>query len=183
MKRMTTIPRSLPALLTAFLLLAGTAAVMAAPQPPPSRIEVNWSDPAEFTDTREKPGIGRDRPEEWLPQLARHLRFRADRALPAGQHLNVTFTDINRAGTYEPWRGARWDEVRIIKDAYPPRIDLHFSVTDAGGAVVGEGDRKLRDPGFLSRSVPFADDPLRFEKRLLDDWLRREFPKADAKRS
>lgn len=156
------------------LLIAAVAG--AAPQPPPDRIDVTWSDPANFSDTRENPGTDRSRPEEWLTELARHFRFRADRALPSGQRLNVTFTDVDRAGTFEPWRGPRWDDIRIIKDFYPPRIDLHFSVTDASGVVIAEGERKLRDPGFLSRSVGSSSDPLRYEKRLLDDWLRREFP-------
>jgi len=162
--------------MTAMALMLMCAVASAAPQPAPSRIDVDWSDPATFSDTRENPGSDRYRPEEWLRLLARHLRVRADRALPAGERLNVLFTDVDRAGTFEPWRGPRWDEIRIIKDFYPPRIDLHFSVTDAAGAVVAEGDRQLRDPGFLSRSVPFSNDSLRYEKRLLDDWLRREFP-------
>lgn len=139
------------------------------------RVTVTWSDPADFSDRRENPGFRRDRPELWLGQLAQHLQRRADRALPAGERLSVTFTDIKRAGTYEPWRGPLWDDVRIVKDLYPPRIDLHFTLTDANGAELAGGDRTLRDPAFLSRDVPVHDDPLRFEKRLLDDWVRREF--------
>ncbi|MEO7874909.1 MAG: DUF3016 domain-containing protein [Dokdonella sp.] len=161
--------------MSALALSLGVVVASAAPTPPPERIDVTWSDPAKFSDSRENPGIDRYRPEEWLTELARHLRFRADRALPAGERLNVTFTDVDRAGTFEPWRGPRWDDVRIIKDFYPPRIDLHFSVTDADGGIVAEGDRTLRDPGFLNRSVGSSSDPLRYEKRLLDDWLRHEF--------
>jgi hypothetical protein len=181
MKSFRPAPRPLSIVAGIAFALVGVCA-LAAPQPLPERIKVTWSDPAAFTDTRDNPGIDRNRPEEWLNQLARHLSYRADRALAPGERLDVTFTDVKRAGTYEPWRGPRWDEVRIIKDIYPPSIDLHFSVTDANGNVLDQGDRKLRDPAFLSRSPPYADDPLRFEKRMLDDWLRREFAKPDTSR-
>lgn len=159
-----------------FGLLAGCAAVPR--NAADSRVQVDWTDPQAFADVRENPGasVGRQRPEEWLPLLARHLRNRADALLPQGEHLAVTFTDIKRAGSYEPWRGPQWNDVRVVKDIYPPRIDLRFKLTDASGKVLGEGERKLTDPGYLTRGTIDNDDPLRYEKRMLDEWLRREFP-------
>ena len=168
------------------LVLAGAFAFSCAQaategQPAPdSRIQVTWTKPDDFSEAKQYPGtgLGRESPDEWLNDLAKHLRYRADRRLPEGDHLNVTFTNVQRAGTYEPWRGPRFDDVRIIKDIYPPRIDLTFTLTDAGGAVVKEGKRELRDPAFLQRGILNTTDPLRFEKRLLDDGLRSDFPDA-----
>ena len=63
---------------------------------------------------------------------------------------------------------------------YPPRISLAFKRLDAQGEVIEQGERKLSDSGFLTGSTRFGDsDPLRYEKRMLDDWLKREF-KQDA---
>lgn len=160
------------------LALLLTAPLAHADDAPSARVTVDWTDPANFSDTRFNPGLNRNHPEQWLGQLSRHLQQRADRVLPPGDRLAVTFTDVQRAGTYEPWRGPQWSDVRIIKDAFPPSIDLHFTLTDAQGRTVAEGDRKLRDLGFLQRGAPLDTDPLRFEKRLLDDWLRREFGTA-----
>lgn len=42
-------------------------------------------------------------------------------------------------------------------------------------AVVAEGERKLVDHGFLMGANLNNTDNLRYEKRLIDDWLRREF--------
>ena len=160
--------------------LAATSIAFAAPRQnvADSRVQVTWTDPADFTEAKQYPGsgLGRISPDEWLADLAKHVRYRADRALPSGDRLQVTFTNVQRAGTYEPWRGPRWDDVRIVKDIYPPRIDLTFTLTDASGAVVKEGTRELRDPAFLQRGILNENDPLRFEKRMLDDWLRKEFP-------
>lgn len=165
------------------LLAAGVALASAASadQPPAdSRVQVGWTAPSDFSESKESygNGLGRQKPDEWLGDLAKHLRYRAERILPQDEHLNVTFTNVQLAGTYEPWRGPRWDDVRIIKNQYPPRIDLAFTLTDAHGAVVKQGDRKLRDPAFMQRGILNETDPLRFEKRMLDDWLRSEFPDA-----
>lgn len=162
-------------LLTAALTAVTAAFASASPSPP--RVSVDWTDPTKFAEVRDSPSMSASRrwPTEWLDQLATHLQRRADRVLPPGDRLSVTFTDIKRAGTFEPWRGPRWDDVRIVKDLYPPRIDLHFTLTDADGHVLREGQRTLRDPAFLTRGIADPSDPLRYEKRLLSDWLKKEF--------
>jgi len=142
---------------------------------PVARVKVDWTDPAQFTELRHSHALRDNRPVEWLEPLARHLQRKAESRLPPGEQLSVTFTDVQRAGSYEPWRGPRWDEVRIVKDIYPPRIDLRFRVSDADGHTVREGERTLRDSAFLMRDGIDDSDPLRFEKRLLDAWLRKEF--------
>jgi hypothetical protein len=170
------------ALVLAIGLASASVAAVAAPQnPAESRIAVDWTNPADFSEAKMSygTGLGREAPDEWLGNLAKHLRSRADRMLPSGQNLQVTFTNVQRAGIYEPWRGPRLDDVRIIKDLYPPRIDLSFTLTDAAGSVIKQGTRELRDPSFLQRGRLNETDPLRFEKRMLDDWLRREFPNAE----
>ena len=153
------------------LLLASLAAVAAEG----ARVSVDWTDPARFTELRHYRSSRDFRPSDWLDPLAKHLRTRAERMLPAGERLEVTFTDVQRAGNYEPWRGPRLNDVRIVRDIYPPRIDLRFRLLDGNGNVLREGERTLRDSAFLMRDGAHEDDPLRFEKRLLDQWLRKEF--------
>ena len=58
--------------------------------------------------------------------------------------MTVTITDIKRAGDYEPWQGPRLDDVRIMRNIYPPRINLQFTVTDAQGQVIDQGERNER---------------------------------------
>lgn len=158
--------------------VAGCATAPATPAATSSRVQVDWSDPANFADTRTNQCRTRVKPEEWLGRLAKYVERRAGDRLAEGQTLKVTITDIQRAGQCEPWRGPYLDDARIVKDIYPPRIDLHFTLVDAQGHVVSEGDRKLTDMAFLHRGGLLDDnDPLRYEKRLLDDWLRKEFGK------
>ena len=108
-----------------------------------------------------------------------YLLEQAKYYVPEGHMLSVTFTDIDMAGDFEPWRGPRFDDIRIVKDIYPPRIVLNFRMTNAEGAVVKEGKRELRDLAFMMKiNMSFRDDPVRYEKALLDDWLRAEFPRV-----
>lgn len=63
----------------------------------------------------------------------------------------------------------------MMRDIYPPRIDLDFTLTDANGKVLRQGSRKLRNLGYLSSGTGMGSnsDSLRYDKALLDRWLRR----------
>ncbi|VXB20176.1 conserved exported hypothetical protein [Luteimonas sp. 9C] len=148
-----------------------------------SPVAVAWTDPEAFSDIRLSGNRWEARRGDWVEQIARYVRQRAERELPAGSTLDVTIRDIRRAGMYEPWNGPRFDHVRIIKDHYPPRIDLDFVLRDPNGAVIAEGPRELRDLGFMSRAgTATGSDALRYEKQLIDDWLRRDLRPVIAQR-
>lgn len=150
------------------------ASVMADETPP--AVTMDWTDPSAFAEVRQNVCSNRIKPEEWLTELARHMQRRGSRVIGAGQHLDVTITDIRRAGACEPWRGPQWDDVRVIKNIYSPRINLRYTLTTADGKLVRSGEATLRDAAFLSRATATRDDdPLRYEKRMLDSWLRHEF--------
>jgi hypothetical protein len=138
-------------------------------------VSVSWTDPAGFSDIRLSRNRFEARRGDWVREIAAHVARRAGRALGPGETLEVRITDIRRAGEYEPTAGSI-DRVRIIRDIYPPRIDLHYARHDANGRIVDSGDRRLFDVGFLTRPgySPRANDSLRFEKRLVDDWVRRD---------
>ncbi len=169
---------------SSFILLAllgltpAFAAATAMKAPAVSRAEVHFFEPEKFTDVRDS-YMGDASRTTYLDQIRDHILDKAKLYIPAGQHLAVTFNDIDMAGDFEPWRGPRWDDVRIVKDIYPPTIKLVFRVTDADGNIVKEGKRELRDLAFMMKiSMTFRDDSVRHEKALLDDWLRSEFPRV-----
>ena len=139
-------------------------------------VSVDWTDPAQFSDIRHSGNRWEAKRGNWVEQLAQHLQKSALKKLPQGESLQVTFTDIKRAGSYEPWHGPNLHDTRIIRDIYPPRISLTFKRLDARGEVIEQGERKLSNSAFLMGSTRFGDsDPLRYEKSMLDNWLNREF--------
>ena len=106
-----------------------------------------------------------------------HLNAQAGRYLAAGQKLEVKFTDIDLAGAYEPWRGAQMSDIRFLKDIYPPRMKLEYRLLGAEGKVLKEGKAELSDLSYLSNLTLPGNDNFRYDKGLLNDWLRREFGK------
>jgi hypothetical protein len=146
----------------------------------PARVHVAWAPTAQLTEVKDNQmNRGWMRPEEWMKSLSDHLRMRADRLLPPGEQLQVRINDIKLAGSYEPWHRSSQQDIRFLKDIYPPRIDVHYKLLASDGSTLREGDKKLRDGAYLQRAVNDSTDPLRYDKRLLDDWLNREL-RADA---
>lgn len=139
-------------------------------------VSVSWADPSGFSDLRHSGNRWVAAQGDWVSELARHLQKSATKRLPEGARMEVTITDIQRAGRYEPWRGPDRDHIRILRDPYPPRMQLEFRITGADGQVLAEGQRKLQDLSYLQRGMVIDHDALRYEKRMIDDWLRKELP-------
>lgn len=174
-------------LLTALVAFATAAPAMAAPKnvtdPDLPRsvpaeggaVSVSWTDPAQFSEIKYSGNRWEAERGTWVTQLATYLRDEAGQRLARGQTLDITISDIDRAGRYEPTAHSAMNDIRIVKDLYPPRMTLNFSLKGADGQVVAEGERKLVDHAFLMGTQINNNDNLRYEKRLIDDWLRKEF--------
>lgn len=137
-------------------------------------VQVIYQDPRAFSETRDFPYVRFDH-GDYLQQLQAYLVRRATPMLQPGQRLTVTFTNIKLAGSYEPWRGVLWQDVRFMRNIYPPRMTFHFQLTSADGELVREGTRKLVGTGYMyTTPMPTAlNDPLHYDKALLAGWLRR----------
>jgi hypothetical protein len=181
----TAMKGSLPtALLLAGMLAVGSVAAaprtVTAPDAPRALqadgpVSVKWDDPAKFTELRQSSNRFEAERGDWVQQLARYVQTSAAKPLQPGQTLDVTLVDIKRAGDYEPWHGPRGSDIRIMRDIYPPRITLQYTLKDASGRIIDEGDARLSDSGYLHNIGLKSDtDPLRYEKRLIDDWVKRQ---------
>lgn len=182
--------RSARLLLLVVVLLA-TATVTAKPRnvtdpdaprslPAEGPVQVQWTDPSGFTDLRFSGNRWHAAQGSWVEQLAQHLRKSAEKRLPEGDRLEVTITDLDRAGRYEPWRGMHLQDVRIVRDHYPPSMALEFRHYGADGTLIAEGSREVRDTGFLmGGGSPGSRDNLYYEKRMIDGWVRDELRKAE----
>jgi hypothetical protein len=166
----------------AFLAAIFTAAISVFAVPPTTsniHVDVNFDHPEKFTDVKDSymdTDKGRD---STLQLFKEYLQERAPRFLTDGQTLAITFTDIDLAGEFEPQRGPDFNNVRIIKDIYPPRLTFTYKLTDASGVVLKEGQEKLVDLSFqMSATVIDNNDPLHYEKSMLRDWLNHQFKHA-----
>jgi hypothetical protein len=178
MKRMARSRRGTIALFGALALWLGSIAppTAAAVAPAESSVSVTYVNPEQFTENRLYGRQDRFNRIDYLAELKAYLIKQGQAILEPGQSLHVDITDIRLAGAYEPWRGAQWSYVRIMRDVYPPRIELNFRLVDRDGRVLREGKRVLHDLDYLNSgvSVPSARGAsLYYDKALLRRWLRR----------
>ena len=113
-------------LLTALVALAAAAPAMAAPKtvtdPTLPRsvpadggaVSVSWTDPAQFSEIKYSGNRWEAERGSWVTQLATYLRDEAGQRLTRGQTLDVTISDIDRAGRYEPTVRAGMNDIRIV---------------------------------------------------------------------
>jgi len=111
-------------------------------------------------------------------QLLKHLKQLAERYLPAGDELEIEIQDIDMAGAMEPWHAPNFTNTRFLRDVYPPRITLHYLWRDKAGLLKADRQEKLTDLNYLL--LPDAarfnnNDPLRYEKAMLERWFRQTF--------
>ena len=156
------------------LALAGLASMAAGAQSPAS-VEARFENPKHFTDFRVDRWRDGAQTRALVDELRRWIEHEAPRHIPAGSKLTVTVTDIDMAGEFEPWHRADAMDVRVVRDIYPSRVNLAFSLADDTGKVVKEGERKLVSTLLSSGSLRGGDGTLGYEKTLLREWLVREF--------
>jgi hypothetical protein len=160
-------------LLSALAVLAlACVSVRAAPPPPPTNVIVHYTDPKLFTETKRSAFAHPIDANGYLAPLKDYIAQRASRILRPGERLDIKVKDVDLAGEYEPWHGPDLSRIRIIKNRYPPRIDLDFTLYGADGKVLREGSRTLRDMSFLDHAGISDNDALRYEKPMIDRWLR-----------
>jgi hypothetical protein len=170
----------LPQLLLAVLLgLASGLALQAAPAAKSEpRADVIFFEREKFTDVRDsymETPKGRD---VILAQIKDYIVDRAKWYVPEGSKLTVTINDIDLAGDFEPERGVRFQDIRMMREIYPPRIKLAYKLVDSSGNEVQHGTRELTDLSYLQNLQFNPNDNLRFEKQLLDDWMRKDFKRV-----
>jgi hypothetical protein len=143
------------------------------------RTDVTFFEPEKFTDANDSSSGSEKGRSAILDQLKTYLQQRAQDYVADGQKLTITVTDVDLAGEFEPWRVGALQDVRIVKDIYPPRINLSFKLVNANGETIKSGERQLRDLSVqITTTVVNANDPLRYEKAMLDEWLRAEFSRT-----
>jgi hypothetical protein len=164
--------KNLLSIAASLALLAGVAPQVTAGEAKPDRVVVVFQDPDNFTDVIEPNGGTTS--ENYLAELKSYLQEVAAPRLKEGEKLSVTFTDIDLAGDVRvrPLR-----DVRIVRAVFTPKMDFTFQLTDASGKVLKEGKRHLTDLDFQNQlGLPSQQsEPLYYDKRLLRDWVNREF--------
>lgn len=138
-----------------------------------AEVEVVFEDPESYRDIEYGYHNVRRGIKVHLPEIKKHIEKQGKRFLKEGQTLSMTITDIDLAGDYEPWRSPSWDDVRIVKSIYPPRIKFTYELKDAEGNILSSGEEKISDISFQYRVRISYHDELFYDKEMITDWMRK----------
>jgi Protein of unknown function (DUF3016) len=136
-------------------------------------VRVSFVDAEKFTDFRDRNSTV----DQNVKALEKVIVDAAKPHVADGQTLKIDVLDVDLAG--EPRPGARAWDVRVLRGrADWPRIKLRWSL-ESTGAGPRSGDAVVQDMGYLDRMRPPSSyASLAYERRMLDDWFRREFGKS-----
>jgi hypothetical protein len=144
-------------------------------------VEISWQNPEKFSDVRPTSESRSTFSERTFKQLNEYITELAE-DLPIGQKLIMNVTNLDLAGDVMPASfaglGHSSSDVRVIKSIHIPRMSFSYQLLASDGAVLQEKDVKLKDMSFLnSHNRFFSNESLRYEKSMLAEWFKGEFPK------
>lgn len=137
-----------------------------------ANVQVTFEEPENYRDIDYGDGNTRRGIKVHIPILEKHIIKQSKRYLKDGQNLTMIITDVDLAGDYEPWRSPNFDDIRIVKSIYPPRISFSFELKDADGNVLLSGEENLVDMNFQYRLRSRTYDELFYDKEMITDWMR-----------
>jgi len=156
-------------------LIAALAGFFAAPVLA-GQVSVSFVDPQRYTDI----GFGHVPRERNLKIINEHMTQWGER-LPQAQNLQIEVLDVDLAGIERP---VGFDPfVRVLTGRVDgPRMTLRWTLRE-GDAVVASGQDELTDMGYLNRlPLGFRNEPLFYDRRMLDNWLRHRIIDRTAQR-
>lgn len=146
-------------------------------------VQVQWSNPRQFRDAADGyPPTERDR-KSVLSELERYISRLGDRYVPEGYILEMDFTNVDLEGEFEPFNGAGFNDVRIIKDIYPARLQFSYTVKNKDGAVVAQGQESLSHNMIMPPPIPSRNEQFPYTYELLSEWFRDNLPGLKSKDS
>jgi hypothetical protein len=137
-------------------------------------VVVSFIQPERYTDV----GFGQVTRQRTLKTLSEHM-VEWSAALPASRRLEIEVLDVDLAGIERPV--GREPFVRVLNGKVDgPRMNLRWTLRE-GASVVASGEDQLSDMGYAYRlALGDRNQPLYYDLRMLDAWLRERIIKADA---
>lgn len=131
---------------------------------------VKWHDFNDYRDVRPSNETKGSFHKRIASSYEKHFSKLAEQ-LPDEYTFNIEISELDLAGD----RIGGMNEIRVIKDIYPPRIEFNYSVTTSNGQTIKQAnDVKLKDLGFMDRIKMGRDGSFYYEKRLVTDWFEKE---------
>ncbi|GIU02519.1 DUF3016 domain-containing protein [Shewanella morhuae] len=135
-------------------------------------VKITWQNPKDFRDIKSSGEIQSRYEKRLFETLTKNISKEASKILKPNQKLEMTMTDVDLAGDMRPTFGATPDDLRVIKDLYPPRMTFTYQILENDKVII-VGDEKLSDMGFLGGIHSSTDKPFIYETKMLTEWLKK----------
>lgn len=135
-------------------------------------VKIVWQNPKDFRDIKSSGEIQSRYEQRLFDTLTSNINKEAAKVLKPNQKLEMTVTDVDLAGDMRPTFGATVDDLRVVKELYPPRMTFSYQVLENGSVIIA-GDEKLSDMGFMSGIQSINNKPFMYETKMLSDWLKK----------
>jgi hypothetical protein len=146
------------------------SAIGAEASPPNSHVLVIFTKPEKFSDVRDSGFPTSEGRDKILASLREFITRRAAAYIPAGDAFYINFVDIALAGKLAL---GDVENVRVFSRGSPPIFVFGWAITDRKGTVLRKGAERLREDEYMNLWSPApSGDSCRFEKAVLDDWMR-----------
>jgi Protein of unknown function (DUF3016) len=155
------------------LAAAAAAACLSGAALAAGTVQVKFVEPDRYTDARD----AHLRADQNLEALKRHLEQAAAPYVADGQTLKIDVLDVDLAGDVRHG-GRAPNDVRVLRGrADWPRIELRYAL-EAPGQAARSGQARIQDLAYQQRLAGRSGEALAYERRMLDEWFRREFAAA-----
>lgn len=146
-------------------------------------VSITWKDAAKYTDIRVSTGDSQDNfQKRVIDILSDCIKSEAKELVASGRTLDVSILDLDLAGHVRFDYGRLGSSVRVMKEMYPPSIDIEYSVRDTSHMIKCSGREKLTDSMFLETGTkPLKSENLIYEKRLIKKWMEALLKRDDCR--
>jgi hypothetical protein len=135
-------------------------------------VKIVWQSPKDYRDIKSSGELQSRYEKRLFETLTENINKEAAKILKPNQKLEMTITDVDLAGDMRPTFGATANDLRIIKDIYPPRMTFSYQVLENDKVIIA-GDEKLSDMGFMGGIQSLNDKPFMYETKMLTEWLKK----------
>ncbi len=151
-----------------------------------AEVKITWEEPESYSDVRPSNETRKRFRDRTLKQLEAHIVELAAK-LPESNTLSITVTNLDLAGEVWPsqfmgFGNGGANDIRVIRRMDIPRMTFSYTLSDASKQVLASEDEvTIKDMDFMESAIRrHRNDPLSYEKNMLDDWFADTFPEQMA---
>jgi hypothetical protein len=153
-------------------LILAAAALCASSLAGAGAVTVSLNHPERFTDAVDAP---QPYPIASLQMLTGYLQMLGQKYLPPEQTLFIELVDLDLVGKLRPSHRTSTGWIRVATSPLDwPHAKLRYRL-EANGRVLKSGEESISDMAFMSHIGIYGADPLRYEKRMFNEWFRARF--------